>query len=935
MEKIAITLQINDKSYEVAVEARRTLADVIREDCGKTGTHLGCEHGVCGACTVLVDESPIRSCLMFAVQADGRKIRTVEGLQQGRWLHPLQQAFIEHHALQCGFCTPGFLMLAAGALEAGVRSDDEELVEILSSNLCRCTGYENILKAVRAVAAGNERLQAPAQPGKTGIGASVTRLEDLPLVTGKGLFVGDISFPHQLYMRIVRSADAHGVLAAVDATEARKLPGVIAVWTERDIRDLPLIDFREGSIERLAPFRQPLLARDRVRYVGEPVAAVFAVDPYVAEDAADLVAVEVDALPPILDAASDLGEFAEALTTEPTVCRQGYGDAEAAFRGAAHVVEIDVSIGRHSGVPLETRGAIGRYDAARDVLELHGAAKVPHRNREAIARMFGRSTAAVHCFEAHVGGGFGVRGEIYPEDILVLAAAMRLQRPVKWLEDRREHMMAANHSRQQRHRVRGAFDQNGRLLAIDDRFFHDQGAYIRTHGTRVAETSCGMFPGPYRLPNFRIEGHFRLTNKTPAATYRSPGRYETNFARERLMDAAAKQLGMSRIDIRRANLLLPAEMPHERPLVALGDEVVLDTGDYPALLDKALERCGWDALEREVAGRRAAGELIGLGIAIYVEKSGLGPSDGAHIHVHASGDVEVITGGASMGQGFETVIAQVCSERLGIDYRRVRVVHGRTDRIEFGLGAHATRATVMTANAVAIAADKVRALALEMAAQLLQTETDALTIVDGNVVRVKSPDHPLMTIGDIAHQFRPASSLRGGRPPGLAAHGWFDTAHMTYPYGVQVALVTIDQGTGSVRIEKMLIAYDIGRAINPMLVRGQLVGGFAQGLGGALFEEFQYDELGQPLSVTFADYLMPTAQDVPAVDVLLTEDAPSSTNPLGLKGAGEGGIAAVGAVIASAVDDALGDITTITELPIRPQMLKARIDAHCVSKSLL
>jgi carbon-monoxide dehydrogenase large subunit/6-hydroxypseudooxynicotine dehydrogenase subunit gamma len=255
----------------------------------------------------------------------------------------------------------------------------------------------------------------------------------------------------------------------------------------------------------------------------------------------------------------------------------------------------------------------------------------------------------------------------------------------------------------------------------------------------------------------------------------------------------------------------------------------------------------------------------------------------------------------------------------------VRVIHGRTDRIEFGLGAHATRATVMTANAVAAAADKVRMMALEMAGQLLQTDTGSLTIVDGNVVRLKSPDRPLVSLGEIAHHFRPASPLRAGRPPGLAADGWFDTAHMTYPYGVQVALVTIDQGTGAVRIEKMLIAYDIGRAINPTLVRGQLIGGFAQGLGGALFEEFQYDELGQPLSVTFADYLMPTAKEVPAVDVLLTEDAPSSTNPLGLKGAGEGGIAAVGAVIASAVDDALGDIATITELPIRPQMLKARI----------
>jgi aerobic carbon-monoxide dehydrogenase large subunit len=763
---------------------------------------------------------------------------------------------------------------------------------------------------------------------KTGIGVSVARLEDRPLVTGRGQFAADISFPRQLHMRVVRSANAHGILKGVDTAAAKAVHGVVAVWTARDIKDLPPIDFREGPIEKLAPFRQPVLARDHVRYVGEPVAAIFATDPYIAEDAADLVTVEVEELSVVMDAAAPVADFADGLTTEPTICRQGYGDVDAVFRNAADIVEIDVEIGRHSGVPLETRGAIGRYDAARDVLELHGAAKVPHRNRESLARMFGRSTAAVHCYEGQVGGGFGVRGEIYPEDILVLVAAMRLGRPVKWLEDRREHMIAANHSRQQRHIIRAAVDAEGRLLGIDDRFFHDQGAYIRTHGTRVAETASGILPGPYRLPTYRVQCHFRLTNKTPAATYRAPGRYETNFVRERLMDAIAKKLGLPRIEVRRRNLLQAADMPHERPLTALGDEVVLDSGDYSGLLDKALARCGWDKLQLEVKARRKKRELIGLGLAMYVEKSGLGPTDGVHIHVHDSGDVEVITGGASVGQGFETAIAQVCAEKLGVDYRRVRVVHGQTDRIEYGIGAHATRATVMTGNATAIAAEKVRAKALDMASQLVQTDPSRLSIVDGYVVRLQSPAEPLMTLGEIASHLRPTSKTRGDREPGLAADGWFTTSHMTYPYGVQIALVTIDRGTGGVNIEKMLIAFDIGRAINPVLVRGQIVGGFAQGLGGAMFEEFQYDERGQPLSVTFADYLIPTAHEVPKVDVLITEDAPSATNPLGIKGAGEGGIAGVGAAIASAVDDALGDIATIRSLPIKPQWLKAAIDAY-------
>jgi carbon-monoxide dehydrogenase large subunit/6-hydroxypseudooxynicotine dehydrogenase subunit gamma len=293
----------------------------------------------------------------------------------------------------------------------------------------------------------------------------------------------------------VRSAYAHGRLKHINTAAARALPGVTAVWTAFEITDLPPIDFREGPNPKLEPFRQSVLAKDRVRYVGEPVAAVFADDAYVAEDAAELVTVDVDELDPIIDASGPPGEFAPGLTTEPTVCRQGYGDIASAFKDAATIVEMDLSVGRHSGVPLETRGAIGRYDAARDVLELHGAAKVPHRNRELLAHMLGRSTAGIHLYEAHVGGGFGIRGEIYPEDILVLIAAMRFCRPVKWLEDRREHMIAANHSRQQRHRIRAAVDAQGRLLGIDDEFFHDQGAYIRTHGTRVAETSCGMLPG--------------------------------------------------------------------------------------------------------------------------------------------------------------------------------------------------------------------------------------------------------------------------------------------------------------------------------------------------------------------------------------------------------------------------------------------------------
>jgi CO/xanthine dehydrogenase Mo-binding subunit len=595
------------------------------------------------------------------------------------------------------------------------------------------------------------------------------------------------------------------------------------------------------------------------------------------------------------------------------IIEKGYGDLEAAFHAAHAIIGIDVSIGRHSAIPLETRGAIARYDPASDMLELHGAAKVPHRNREQLAKILNRPLTSINLFEGHVGGGFGVRGELYPEDVLVCLAALRLNRPVKWIEDRHEHFVAANHSRQQRHKLRAAVDKEGRILGLEDEFFHDQGAYVRTHGARVVDLTAGMLPGPYRVPSYRAAGHYRLTNKTPAATYRSPGRYESTFARERLMDAIAHQLGLDRIAVRRANLIDKAEMPFDRGLTALGDEVVLDSGDYALLLDKTLTRLDWKTLQSQLSARRSKGDLVGAGLAVFVEKSGLGPTDGVNISIDPSGMVEVVTGGASLGQGFETCMAQICASALGVDYRSITVVHGQTSRIDHGVGAHATRATVLTGSATHVAALKLRDAALAAASPLLQTSAGELTILDGRVARKSAPLGPSISLGELA-----------AKQP-LAVEGWFRTEHMAYPYGIHVAVVRIDCDTGGLTVERYLIGYDIGRAVNPMLVEGQLVGGFAQGLGGAISEEFVYDDAGAPVSTTFADYLMLTAHEVPPVDILLTEDAPSPLNPLGLKGAGEGGVNAVGAAIASAIDDALGRPGAITRLPVTPMRLRELI----------
>ncbi|MGA9122667.1 MAG: xanthine dehydrogenase family protein molybdopterin-binding subunit [Pseudolabrys sp.] len=746
------------------------------------------------------------------------------------------------------------------------------------------------------------------------IGRSVPRLEDRPLLTGQGRFAADISFPGQWTMRVVRSPAAHGNIRSIDASAALTLPGVHAIWTHADVAQIPPIPFRLTGLKQLEPYRQLVLAKDVVRYVGEPIAAIFAENAYVAEDAAELLELSIESLEATMLATAPPGSYARELTTEPGVLRKTYGDVDAAFRDAHAVISLELSIGRHSGVPLETRGAIARYDEPRDVLELHGAAKVPHWNRDTIAQMLGRKKETVQLYEGHVGGGFGIRGEIYPEDVLVCAAALNFKRPIKWIEDRREHLIAANHSREQHHHIRAAIDAQGRILCVDDEFFHDNGAYMRTHAATVPDLAAAMLPGPYRVPAYRATAHIRLTNKTPCGTYRAPGRYESTFVRERLLDAIAAKVGVDKVEIRKRNLINKSAMPYTLGLDTLGTQIVYDSGDYAMLLDKALKAAGWDDLQKQLGERRKNGETVGAGVAMFVEKSGLGPFDTVRVEIKPDGKIEVITGVASIGQGVETVIAQICADTLGVDYANIRVTHGQTDRIARGMGAFASRVTVMCGEATRLAADKLRTRVLEAAAELMQSRADALDIVNGDIVRAHGPG-PSMPLAELARTL----------PAGLSAEDTFESTHMVYPYGVHVAAVRVDTDTGNVAIERYVIAYDIGKAVNPKLVEGQIAGGMAQGVGGALLEEFRYDENGEPLSVTFADYLMPTAREVPEISILVSEDAPSPLNPLGLKGAGEGGANPVGAVIASAIDDALQRPGLVTQLPVTPQRLKAAI----------
>jgi aerobic carbon-monoxide dehydrogenase large subunit len=810
------------------------------------------------------------------------------------------------------------------------------------------------------------------------IGSRVPRLEDPRLLAGTGSFADDEDRPGQLWLRMVRSPVAHAELTAVDTAEAAALPGVRAVLTGADL-SLPPIPVRVSPDPgALLPYLQPVLATGRVRYVGEPVAAVVADDPYLAEDGADLVAIDFADIAPAGDARAACGPGAPRLFSQPNevaAITASFGDVAAAFGNAAHVVELEVTIGRQTAVPIEPRSLLAEWDPATGSLGFWGATKVPHFNRRVIAGMLGVAPERLRMHRCDAGGGFGVRGELYPEDILVAYLARLLGRPVKWTEDRAEHLVAVNHSRDQVHHIAGAFDGAGRLLGLRDEIWHDNGAYIRTHGLTVPELTISMLPGPYRMAAFEATVHVAVTNKTPCGTYRAPGRYEGTFARERMLDAAAARLGIDPVELRRRNLLGPGELPCDRSLRALGTDVVLDEGDYPGLLDRAVAESGYASWAREAAGHRAAGRLTGTGVAVFLEKSGLGPYEVAEVRIDSSGGVQVMAGGTSLGQGIETVLAQIAADALGTCPERVSVVAGDTGLLSDGVGSWASRSTVVGGSAVRLAAEATAAQAREAAAVLLGADPADLCLAGGRV-SLTSPGHaespaqgaepaemaggqraPVVSGGwpgaggrdgePAASRGRPGTgrldsgpagpaatsvslgeiaAALAGRPDGmdlppapLGARREFAVDHMTYPYGVHLAQVEIDPGTGGVTVLRYFVAYEVGRAINPATVEGQIVGGALQGIGGALFEEVAYGPDGQPLSASLIDYLLPSAGEAPEVVTLVTEDHPSASNPLGAKGAGEGGITAAGAAIASAVGDALGAPGAPVRLPLTPE----------------
>jgi aerobic carbon-monoxide dehydrogenase large subunit len=760
------------------------------------------------------------------------------------------------------------------------------------------------------------------------IGRSVRRKEDQRLLTGRGRYAADFRLPGMLQAAVLRSPHAHARLGAVRAGAALALRGVVAVVTAQDLGNIGRIPVRLGPRPSIVACLQLPLARDKVRYVGEPVAFVVAESRYVAEDALELVEVDYEPLPTVADArravepgAPVLHEAIDGNVVATLDTRRG--DAEAVMATAHTRVRERFAVQRHTGVPMETRGLSAAFDPGTGVLRLWGVAKVPHFNRRVLADLLAYPEHLIQFVELEVGGGFGIRGEFYPEDLLVPWTAMRLGRPVQWIEDRREHLMAANHSRQQWHETELGFDRDGKIVALVDRFLTDMGGYIRTHGVLVPELTGALLPGPYRIPNYLSEIRCVMTNKTPTGTYRGPGRFECTFVRERLMDIAAARLGLDPLELRRRNFVTPAEMPYEVGGASLNQRTIYDCGDYASAFDQALDALGYEAARREQAAARRQGRYIGIGVAALVEKAGLGPWEYARVEVDATGHVVVYSGVAAVGQGIDTTLAQVCADELGVEPEHITVVHGDSARVPFGVGGFASRGASVALPAASAAARKVRDKILRVAAATLEAAPEDLVLADG-AVHVRGVPDRKATFRDLARAAVPGPP---GMEPGLYASDFFEAPKMTYPYGTHAAMVEVDGDTGEVKILRYAISYDIGRAVNPMIVDGQMIGALAQGIGGALYEELVYDDQGQLLTTTFMDYLMPTAMEMPAVTaVRILEETPTPLNPLGVKGAGEGGSSGCGGAIANAVADALAPLgISITALPLTPDRLSALI----------
>jgi carbon-monoxide dehydrogenase large subunit len=768
------------------------------------------------------------------------------------------------------------------------------------------------------------------------IGASTARIEDGDLIRGKARFVGDIRLPGMLHASFVRSPHPHARIVSVDKASATALAGVVAVFTGDDIASFTKVQRLVVALPDRTYKQQrdrAILATQETVYVGEAIAMVIATDAYVAEDAAALVEIEFELLPAVSDCRAALAAnaprvHADAVDNLVAEFSSSYGDTQAAFARAAHVFKDTFWLHRGGAHPIECRGCVATYDTIDDKLTVWSSTQTPLVAARILADLLDREEDSVRVVAPDVGGGFGPKLVFYPEEAAVAVAALALKQPVKWLEDRREHFLATTQERDQYWNMEIAFDAEAKILGIRGSMLHDHGAYT-ARGLTVPQGAVAALSLAYVVPAYRVDVQVALTNKVPVTPVRGAGQPQGVFIMERLLDLAAHELNLDRAEIRRRNLVPAEAMPFKKGFVTRGGvPIVLDSGDYPACQASALERAGWNDFPRRQLEARAIGRYIGIGLANFVEATGRGPYEQVRVRITTSGQIDVATGAAAMGQSTKTMLAQIVAEQFGGMMDRIVVTAGDSGKIAMGFGGFNSRQTVMAGSSAHVAAVKVREKALLVAGHLLEVDPVDLDI-EGDSVIVKGANDRKISLARLAETMAGAAGfvLPGNLPPGLDATENVIINAMAYGNGTAIAEVEVDIETAAVKVTRIVFVHDAGRIINPMIVDGQIVGAIAHGIGNALYEWMAYDDDGQPLTTTLADYLLVTASEMPTLDLSHIE-TPTPLNPLGVKGIGESGVLPIPAAIVSAVEDALQPFSVrIKQFPLRPRDLSDLLSA--------
>jgi carbon-monoxide dehydrogenase large subunit len=766
--------------------------------------------------------------------------------------------------------------------------------------------------------------------GAKHFGARVARLEDPALLTGRGRFVDDIKLPGLLHACFVRSPHAHARIRAINTAMARAMPGVSAVLTADDLpasmatSQIPML-VPNPSIK--TPRTQLALARHEVCYVGQTIAVAIAADRYRAEDAAAAVAVDYEVLPAVSDGrdaarAGAVRAHSDVASNIAAIVPIAYGDVDRAFAGAAHVFEEELFLHRGAAMTLEGRAVLASYDAAADLLTVWSATQTPHLCRGTLADLLERDLESIRVIAPHVGGGFGTKAPFYAEEAVIPAAAIKLGRPVNWQEDRREHFLAATQERDQHWKVAIAVDARGKILGIRGTMLHDTGAFL-PWGIIAPYIAATTLPGPYVVPAYSLEVTVVLTNRVPTTVVRGAGRPQAVFVMERLMDRVARELGLDRADLRSRNTIRPDQMPYAVGLLFRdGKPLVYASGDFPKSQARALALSRYDSFGARQRAARAQGRYRGIGIANYVEGTGLGPFEGVSVRVLPNGKVAVATGATAQGQGTHTALSQIVADEVGCRLGDIIMTTGDTAAISQGVGAFASRQAINAGSSALIAGASVRKQIVALAAQVLSVPESDIEVEDGRA-GARSGNRPSLTLGELARtaQGMPGFSFAPGQAPGLEHTAYFTPPQASYCNGTHVAEVEVDPFTGAVSLRDYTVAHDSGNIINPLIVDGQVQGGVAHGIGNALFEWMKYDAGAQPLTTTFQDYLLPAAPDVPPCRIEHVE-TPNPLNPLGVKGAGEGGTIPAPAAIIAAIEDALSPFGVhFVEMPLTPDRI--------------